>query len=41
MFYVGTNGKYQKISLILWCIIWLSTGIILLGTTFFYVKLIL
>jgi hypothetical protein len=32
---VGTNGKYQKISLAIWCILWICSGCMLLGTEFF------
>lgn len=32
---VGSDGRYQKVSMALWCILWLSTGTILLGTPFF------
>jgi hypothetical protein len=32
---VGSNGKYQKMSLVIWCVLWLITGSILLGTPFF------
>lgn len=34
MQFVGTYGKYQKVSLIIWSIMWLVTGSILLGTPF-------
>jgi|LakMenEpi03Aug12_release.lakeMendotaPanAssembly.Ray.scaffolds.fasta_scaffold1108559_1 hypothetical protein len=35
MEYVGAYGRYQKISMVIWCIMWLVTGTILLGTPFF------
>ena len=31
---VGTSGKYQFLSLVLWCSVWFVTGLVLLGTPF-------
>ena len=33
---MGAHGKYQYLSLVLWCLFWFITGNILLGTPFLF-----
>lgn len=35
---VGSKGKYQKIVLLIFCLVWYVTGTILLGTGFIFLN---